>query len=160
MARPDSPPIGVAPGFKFGSKKIAVIVSRFNAEITEKLLTGALQCLQRYGVAKKKIDVFHVPGSLEIPTLTAKLAQAKKYAAIVALGAVIRGETYHFEIVAQHSTAPLVELSVRHKIPITCGILTVDTAEQARERAGGREGNKGWDAALAALEMIRALEKA
>ncbi len=91
--------------------------------------------------------------------LAAKLVGTKKYAAIVALGAVIRGETYHFEIVAQNSTTPLIELSMRHKIPITCGILTVDSPKQARKRAGGKEGNKGWDAAMAALEMIRLLEK-
>ncbi len=110
-------------------------------------------------MAEKKIDVFHVPGSLEIPTLAAKLAATKKYAAIVALGAVIRGETYHFEIVAQNSTAPLVKLSMKHKIPITCGILTADTADQARERARVKEGNKGWDAAKAVLEMISLMEK-
>ncbi len=159
MTRLDSPRAGVKAGFKLRNKKIAVVVSRFNSEITEALLAGALDYLKRHGVAEKKIDVFHVPGSLEIPTLTAKLAAAKKYAGIVALGAVIRGETYHFEIVAQHSTAPLVKLSMKHKIPITCGILTVETAEQARERAGGKEGNKGRDAALAALEMILLMEK-
>lgn len=159
MTRLDSSQAGIKAGLKLRNKKIAVVISRFNSEITEALLSGALDCLKRHGVVERKIDVFYVPGSLEIPTLAAKLTATKKYAAIVALGAVIRGETFHFEIVAQNSTAPLVKLSMKHKIPITCGILTVDAVEQARERAGGREGNKGWDAALAALEMIRLMEK-
>lgn len=143
--------------FKAGNKRFAVVVARFNSEITEKLLAGALDCLKRHGL--KKIDLFHVPGSLEVPLAVSKLIESKKYAALVALGAVIRGDTYHFEIVAQNSTAALTRLSVQHKIPIGCGILTVDSVEQARERAGGKEGNKGWDAALAALEMAHLLEK-
>jgi 6,7-dimethyl-8-ribityllumazine synthase len=159
MTRLGSPQDAAKANLKLGNKKIAVVVSRFNAEITEALLAGALDCLRRHGIVEKKIDVFHVPGSLEIPTLAAKLAGRKKYAAIVALGAVLRGETHHFEIVARNSTAPLIGLSMKHKIPITCGILTVDSTEQARERAGGKEGNKGWDAALAALEMVRVMEK-
>ncbi len=146
-------------GFKAGNKRFAVVVSRFNSDITEALLTGALECLKKQGVAEKNIKVVHVPGSLEIPLACAQLIEAKKYAGLVALGAVIRGETYHFEVVAQNSTAALTRLSVKHKFPIGCGILTVNTFEQAKERAGGKEGNKGWDAALAALEMAHLLEK-
>jgi len=156
MVRRNSPSKNSLPGFKAGKKRFAVVVSRFNSEITEALLAGALECLKRHGV--KKSDVFHVPGSLEIPLACAKLIEAKQYTGLVALGAVIRGETYHFEIVAQNSTVALTRLSVKHKIPIGCGILTVDTVEQAKERAGGKKGNKGWDAALAALEMAHLLE--
>ncbi|MCI0405894.1 MAG: 6,7-dimethyl-8-ribityllumazine synthase, partial [candidate division Zixibacteria bacterium] len=130
-----------------------------NSSITNALLDGALECFQRHGVEQGGIDVVHVPGSLEIPAACAKLVETKKYAALVALGAVIRGETYHFEVVANHSTWALVELSVREKIPIACGILTVDNLRQAKARAGGKEGDKGWEAALTALQMADLMEK-
>lgn len=140
-------------------KKFAVVVSRYNPEITEALLTGARECFDRHGVTEEGVDIVHVPGCLEIPTVCAKLAESKKYSALVALGAVIRGETYHFEVVANHSTRALVELSMKHKIPIACGILTVDNLRQAKARAGGKEGNKGWEAAQTALQMADLIEK-
>ncbi len=149
----------VVAGLALGGKRFAVIVSRFNSAITEALLTGALDCFEQHGVAEGGVDVIRVPGSLEIPAAAAKLAEKKKYAALVALGAVIRGDTYHFEVVANHSTSALVELSVKQKIPIACGILTVDNLRQAKARAGGKEGNKGWEAARTALQMADLMEK-
>lgn len=149
----------IVPGLAVMGKKFAVVVSRFNSSVTDALLDGALDCFKRHGVEEGGIDVVHVPGSLEIPTACAKLVESKKYAALVALGAVIRGETYHFEVVANHSTWALVELSVKQKVPIACGILTVNTLRQAKVRAGGKEGNKGWEAAKTALQMADLMEK-
>lgn len=140
-------------------KRFAVIVSRFHAGISEKLLAGAVDCFRRHGVEGKSIDIVYVPGSLEIPTAAARLVESKKYSALVALGAVIRGKTYHFDVVANNSTAALVELSMQHHLPIACGILTVENLRQAKARAGGREGNKGWEAAKTALEMADLMEK-
>ncbi|MCI0406780.1 MAG: 6,7-dimethyl-8-ribityllumazine synthase [candidate division Zixibacteria bacterium] len=159
MARSQVAKKAVVPGLAVAGKKFAVVVSRFNSSVTDALLEGALDCFQRHGVAEGGFDVIHVPGSLEIPTACAKLAESKKYAALVALGAVIRGETHHFEVVANHSTMALVELSVKEKIPIACGILTVDNLRQAKARAGGKEGNKGWEAAKTALQMADLMEK-
>ncbi|MGH8005008.1 MAG: 6,7-dimethyl-8-ribityllumazine synthase [Limisphaerales bacterium] len=159
MARSKSAKNPVVPGLAVAGKKFAVVVSRFNPSITEALLSGATDCFKRHGVMEEYVDVIHVPGSLEIPLVCAKLAEGKKYAAIAALGAVIRGETYHFEVVANNSIAALVELSVKHKIPIACGILTVDNLRQAKARAGGKEGNKGWEAALTGMQMADLMEK-
>ncbi len=149
----------VLPGLAVLDKRFAVVVSRFHAPISDALLSGAQECFQQHGVAEGSVDIVYVPGSLEIPVACARLAESKKYAALVALGAVIRGETYHFEVVADHSTAALVNLSVQYKIPIACGILTVDNLRQAKARAGGKEGNKGWEAAQTALQMADLMEK-
>ena len=159
MARLKSPQKEVVAGLTVGGKRFAVVVSRFNSAITEALLSGAVDCFKWHGVAESSIDIIYVPGSLEIPVAAAKLAETKKYAALVALGAVIRGDTYHFEVVANHSTSALVELSVRQKIPIAYGILTVENLRQAKARAGGKEGNKGWEAAKTALQMADLMEK-
>jgi 6,7-dimethyl-8-ribityllumazine synthase len=159
MARSQSAKKSVIPGLAVAGKKFAVVVGRYNSEITEALLAGALECFERHGVAEEFVDVVHVPGCLEIPTACAKLAESRKYAALVALGAVIRGKTYHFEVVANHSARALVELSMKHKIPIACGILTVDNLRQAKARTGGKEGNKGWEAAQTALQMADLMEK-
>ena len=159
MVRMKSSKKEIVAGLALGGKRFAVVVSRFNSSITEALLSGALDCFKRHGMAESSVDIIYVPGSLEIPTAAAKLAETKKYAAIVALGAVIRGGTYHFEVVANHSTAALVELSVKQKIPIACGILTVNNLRQAKARAGGREGNKGGEAAKTALQMADLMEK-
>lgn len=159
MARSKSAKQTVVPGLAVAGKKFAVVVSRYNPAISEALLSGALDCFRRHRVMEGSVDLISVPGCLEIPAAAAKLVESKKYAAIVALGAVIRGETYHFEVVASHSTWALVELSVREKIPIACGILTVDNLRQAQARAGGKEGNKGWEAAKTALQMADLMEK-
>ncbi|MCI0329400.1 MAG: 6,7-dimethyl-8-ribityllumazine synthase [candidate division Zixibacteria bacterium] len=159
MARPKAAKEMVLPGLAVLDKRFAVVVSRFHAPISDALLSGAQECFQQHGVAEGSVDIVYVPGSLEIPVACARLAESKKYAALVALGAVIRGETYHFEVVADHSTAALVNLSVQYKIPIACGILTVDNLRQAKARAGGKEGNKGWEAAQTALQMADLMEK-
>ena len=149
----------VVPGLAVAGKKFALVVSRYNSEVTEALLAGARECFERHGVTEEGVDIVYVPGCLEIPTACAKLAESKKYAALVALGTVIRGETHHFEVVANHSTWALVELSIKYKVPVACGILTVDNLRQAKARAGGKEGNKGWEGALTALQMADLMEK-
>ncbi|MBM4083089.1 MAG: 6,7-dimethyl-8-ribityllumazine synthase [Planctomycetes bacterium] len=134
-------------------KKFGVIVSRFNEFITGKLLAGALDCLQRHGVAEKDIDVLWTPGSFEIPLAALKAAESGKYDAVVCLGAVIRGQTPHFDYVAAESAKGVAHVGMATKVPTIYGIITTDTVEQAIDRAGTRTGNKGAEAALAAIEM-------
>ena len=139
--------------------KIAIVVGRFNGFIVESLLHGALDTLQRAGIDDKDITVSHVPGALEIPLVVQKYATAGKHDAVIALGAVIRGSTPHFDIVAGESAKALSSLSLSHSLPIVNAILTTDTIEQAIERAGTKAGNKGADAAMTAMEMISLLRK-
>jgi len=134
-------------------KKFAIVVSRFNDFISAKLLDGALDALQRSGTAPEDIDVIKVPGAFEIPIVAKKVADMKRYDAIICLGAVIRGATPHFDFVAAEATKGIAQASMETGVPIVFGILTTDTLEQAIERAGTKSGNKGWDAALAAVEM-------
>ena len=131
----------------------AVVVSRFNETITQRLLDGALDALVRHGVAFDDVDVLWVPGAWELPFAVRRAAATERYNFIVALGAVIRGGTPHFEYVAGESARGLAVASADFDIPIAFGVLTCDSMEQAEARAGGEHGNKGWDAALAALEM-------
>lgn len=139
--------------------KVAIIISRFNDFITKKLHGGALDCLIRHGASEKDIDVIKVPGAFEIP-LTAKIvAQKKKHDAIICLGTVIRGATPHFEYVAAEAAKGIATASMETGVPIAFGVLTTDTIEQAVERAGSKSGNKGWDAALVAIEMAQLLKK-
>lgn len=133
--------------------KFAVIMSRFNETISEKLLDGALDCFKRHGCRIENIDIVKVPGAFEIPVTADKLASAKKYDAIVCLGAVIRGATPHFEYVASSASSGILQASIKHSLPVIFGVLTTDTLEQALERSGTKAGNKGWDAALTAIEM-------
>ncbi len=139
----------IAKGFKF-----AVIVSRFNDFITEKLLEGAVDAIDRSGGNKEAIDVLRVPGAFEIPLVTKRVAQSKKYDAIICLGAVIRGETPHFDYVAGEVTKGIALLNLEFAIPISYGIITADTTEQAIERAGNKMGNKGFQSAQAAIELL------
>jgi len=139
--------------------KIAIIVGRFNGFIVESLLNAALDTLQRAGIDSKDITVSHVPGALEIPLLVQKYAAAGKHDAVIALGAVIRGATPHFDIVAGESAKALASLALRHSLPVINGVLTTDTIEQAIERAGTKAGNKGADAAMSAMEMISLIRK-
>ncbi len=139
------------------NKNFAVIVSRFNSFISEQLLQGAQDCLLRHGAAAENISVYRVPGSYEIPFLAAKLAEAKRPHAIICLGVLIRGATPHFDHIAGFVSKSLGEIGVRSGIPVIFGVLTTDTIEQAIERAGTKSGNKGWDAALAAIEMANLL---
>ena len=140
-------------------RRVGVVVSRFNESITRALLEGALDALVRHGVRFDDIDVLWVPGAWELP-LAARAAMAtERYDAIVALGAVIRGDTPHFDYVAGEASRGLADASVEGEIPIGFGVLTCDTMEQAESRAGGAHGNKGWDAALAALEMVELMQQ-
>jgi 6,7-dimethyl-8-ribityllumazine synthase len=139
--------------------KFAVVVSRFNDFITSRLLDGAIDALQRHGADKEHIDVVKVPGSFEIPLIAKKLAEKKLYDAIVCLGTVIRGATPHFDYVAAEVSKGIAAASLDTGIPMSFGIITADTIEQAVERAGSKAGNKGWDAALTAIEMAHVLKK-
>jgi 6,7-dimethyl-8-ribityllumazine synthase len=133
---------------------IAIIVSRFNHFITRHLLDGALDALTRHGVNDEKITVVWVPGSFEIPLIAKKLAQSQKYEAIICLGAVIRGATPHFDYVAAEVSKGIAAVGLETGIPVVFGVVTTDNIEQAVERAGTKSGNKGWDAALTALELV------
>jgi len=133
--------------------RVGVVVSRFNSVVTERLLEGALDELRRRGVAEDDISVASVPGAFELPLAAELMAAGRRVDAVVCLGAVVRGETPHFDMIAQWVVAELGRLSVAHRLPMALGVLTTDTIEQALERAGGKHGNKGCDAALAAIEM-------
>ena len=134
-------------------RRCAVVVSRFNETITQRLLDGALDALVRHGVTFDDVDVFWVPGAWELPAAARRVAASERYDALVALGAVIRGDTPHFDYVAGEASRGLSLASADFDVPIAFGVLTCDTMAQAEARAGGEHGNKGWDAALAALEM-------
>ncbi|HTK54716.1 MAG TPA: 6,7-dimethyl-8-ribityllumazine synthase [Gemmatimonadaceae bacterium] len=134
-------------------RRCAVVVSRFNETITQRLLEGALDAFVRHGVAFDDVDVFWVPGAWELPAAARRVSATERYDALVALGAVIRGDTPHFDYVAGEASRGLSLASADFDIPIAFGVLTCDTLAQAEARAGGEHGNKGWDAALAALEM-------
>ncbi len=141
-------------GLKFG-----IVAARFNDFITSRLLEGALDALQRHGVAESDIEVVKVPGSYEIPLAAKTLAQAKKYDAVICLGAVIRGATPHFEYVSAEVSKGVAAVSLETGLPVIFGVLTTDTIEQAVERAGTKSGNKGWDAALSAIEMANVMKQ-
>ena len=135
-------------------RRFAVVASRFNQAIVERLMDGALDALVRHGVAVDDIDQIWVPGAWELPIAVRRLLASERYEGIVAVGAVIRGDTPHFDYVAGEASRGLADASTEYEIPIGFGLLTTDTMEQAEARAGGAHGNKGWDAALAALEMV------
>jgi len=133
--------------------KVALVVSRFNEFITSKLVEGAQDALLRHDVNQDDIDIAWVPGAFEIPQIAQKLAQTKKYDAVICLGAVIRGATPHFEYIAAEVTKGIAQVGLSTGVPVTYGIITSDTLEQAIERAGTKSGNKGFDAATSAIEM-------
>jgi 6,7-dimethyl-8-ribityllumazine synthase len=134
-------------------RRYAVVASRFNQDIVERLVDGALDALVRHGVAADNVDVVWVPGAWELPIAARRLLASERYDALIAVGAVIRGGTPHFEYVAGEASRGLALASTDFDTPIGFGLLTCDTMQQAEDRAGGAHGNKGWDAALAALEM-------
>jgi 6,7-dimethyl-8-ribityllumazine synthase len=134
--------------------RFALIVSRFNDFITSRLAEGATDALLRHGADPEKIDIIRVPGSFEIPYAALRLAQSGKYDAIICLGAVIRGATPHFEYIASEVAKGIAHTALETGVPTIFGVITTDTIEQAIERAGTKSGNKGWDAALAAMEMV------
>ncbi len=142
-----SPPVG----------RFAIVASRFNAMVTEALLSGCRDALERHGIADDRIDVAWVPGSFEIPLVARKLAETGRYAAVICLGCVIRGETSHYDHVAGQAAAGVMQAGLATGVPVIFGILTTENVEQALNRAGLKSGNKGADAALAAIEMVNLL---
>jgi 6,7-dimethyl-8-ribityllumazine synthase len=134
--------------------KIGIVVSRFNDFITGRLLEGAVECLVQQGVKEEDIEVAHVPGAFEIPFAAKQMVERRSYNAILCLGAVIRGGTPHFEYVAGEAARGVGAVALKASIPVLFGVLTTDNLEQATERAGAKSGNKGWETALAAIEMI------
>ncbi len=141
------------------NKKYAIVVSRFNELICRKLLEGALDCISRHGGNLDDVDIAWVPGAFEIPMAAQKFAVSKKYDAVICIGAVIRGATPHFEYISAEVTKGIAQISLETGVPITYGVITPDTLEQAIERAGTKAGNKGWDAALSAIEMSNLFDK-
>jgi 6,7-dimethyl-8-ribityllumazine synthase len=137
---------------------IGIIISRFNEMISQKLLGGAQDCLLRHGVSEKNIDVYWVPGALEVPLIAKKAAQSGKYQAVITLGAVIQGDTPHFDIVAAESAKGVAMTALESGTPIINGIITTNTIEQAIERAGTKAGNKGYAAAESAIEMVNLIK--
>ena len=140
-------------------RRVAVVASRFNEPIVKKLVDGALEALLKYGVVFEDIDVVWVPGAWELPLAARWLLASERYDGIVAVGAVIRGDTAHFDYIAGEASKGLAQASVESETPIGFGVLTTDTDEQAEERAGGAHGNKGWDAAVAMLEMADLVDR-
>ncbi|MGC4090605.1 MAG: 6,7-dimethyl-8-ribityllumazine synthase [Polyangiaceae bacterium] len=134
--------------------RFAIVASRFNAFIVERLVEGALDGLRRHGVDDGRISIVRVPGAWEAPLVCARLAKSKKFDAVIALGAVIRGATAHFDYVAGEAAKGVASAASQSSVPVLFGVLTTDTIEQAVERAGTKAGNKGFDAALAAIEMV------
>lgn len=143
-----------AEGFRFG-----LIVSRFNEFISGKLLTGALDALKRHEAREEDIEVIWVPGAFEIPLIAKKMVKSGRYDAVICLGAVIRGDTPHFDYIASEVTKGIALVGLETEIPVMFGVITSDTLEQAIERAGTKAGNKGWDAALGAIEMVNLIKK-
>jgi 6,7-dimethyl-8-ribityllumazine synthase len=138
-----------AEGYRFG-----LVVSRFNDFISSKLVEGAVDALKRHGATEEQLLLVKVPGAFEIPLTAKKLAESGKVDAVICLGAVIRGSTPHFDYVAAEVSKGIAAVSLETKVPVAFGVLTTDNLEQAIERAGTKSGNKGWDAALAAMEMV------
>ncbi|MCL0107485.1 6,7-dimethyl-8-ribityllumazine synthase [Peptococcaceae bacterium] len=145
--------------------RVGIVVSRFNEFITSKLLSGALDALKRHGVDEADIDVAWVPGAFEIPIIAQQMASVensngkKKYDAVICLGSVIRGSTPHFDYVAAEVSKGIAKVGLEAKMPVIFGVLTTDTIEQAIERAGTKAGNKGWEAAVSAIEMVNLMKE-
>jgi 6,7-dimethyl-8-ribityllumazine synthase len=139
--------------------RFAVVVSRFNEFLTTQLLAGARDCLGRHGVEEDDIEVIWVPGSFEIPLVAMKAAKGKKFDAIVCLGTLIRGDTPHFDYIAKEAAKGIAEVALSTGVPAIFGIITADALDQAIQRAGTKEGNKGWQAALSAIEMANLMKE-
>ncbi len=134
--------------------KVGIVVARFNEFITSKLLSGALDGLKRHDVQEENIDVAWVPGAFEIPLIASKMAKSKKYDAVICLGAVIRGSTSHYDYVCNEVSKGIAQIALANDIPVLFGVLTTENIEQAIERAGTKAGNKGFDSAVSAIEMV------
>jgi len=144
----------VAKGMKFG-----IVASRFNDFICGRLIEGAIDAMTRAGADEKDIQIYKVPGAFELPVIAKKLAKSARFDAVICLGAVIRGATPHFEFISAEVTKGIASVGLEAEIPISFGVLTTDTIEQAIERAGTKAGNKGWDAAMSAIEMVDLFRK-
>jgi len=140
--------------FDAGDKKIAIVGSRFNDFLVSELMDGAMDCLVRHGVSEDNVDKAWVPGSFEIPMAAKRLVATGRYAAVICLGCLIQGDTPHFAYISSEVSKGIAQVSLDSDVPVTFGVITADTLDQAIERAGTKAGNKGFDAALAALEMI------
>ncbi len=140
-------------------KRFAIIVSRFNEAISVRLLEGAMDCLKRHNTADGNIDIFWVPGSFEIPLVARRVAQQRMHDAVICLGALIRGDTPHFDYIASEVTKGVARIMYETDVPAVFGVITADSMDQAIERAGGKAGNKGWQAALSALEIADLFSK-
>ncbi|MBI3771367.1 MAG: 6,7-dimethyl-8-ribityllumazine synthase [Gammaproteobacteria bacterium] len=145
--------------FNATGARFAIVASRFNSFVVDHLIAGAIDCLVRHGVKVKDIDLIHVPGAFELPLAVQRVAQKKKHDAIIAIGAVIRGGTPHFEYVAGEAVKGVSSAALQFNVPVAFGVLTVDTIEQAIERSGTKAGNKGVEAAMSAIEMVNVLRK-
>ena len=139
--------------------RFAFVAARFNDFVVEPLIRGALDALKRHGASEKQIEIVRVPGAFDMPIVARKLALSRRYDALIALGAVVRGQTPHFDYVAGECASGLARIALESGVPIAFGVLTTDTMEQAVDRAGGKAGNKGADAALAAIEMANLLRR-
>ncbi|MDI6809614.1 MAG: 6,7-dimethyl-8-ribityllumazine synthase [Candidatus Eisenbacteria bacterium] len=139
--------------FDAKGKKFAIVASRFNELLSQRLVEAALDCLTRHGSRTEDVELFWTPGAFEIPLVAMKLAKSRAYDAVIALGAVVRGGTPHFEYIASQSAKGIAEVNLETGVPVSFGIITADTLEQALERAGTKAGNKGFDAAISAIEM-------
>jgi 6,7-dimethyl-8-ribityllumazine synthase len=144
--------------FEARGRRFAVVASRFNEVVTSRLVEGAVACLRNHGLSDDDLDLVWTPGAFELPLAARRLAASEMYDAVICLGAVIRGETAHFEYVAGEAARGIADAAVETGIPVIFGVLTTDTLEQALDRAGGKHGNKGWDAAMAAMEMAGVLD--
>ena len=155
MAKHDVP----VTDYSIDGARFAIVAARFNAKITEALLEGAVATLAEHGVADDPVSVVQVPGAFEIPITAKRLAASGRYEAIITLGAVVRGGTPHFEYVAGECARGISRVALQEDVPVIFGVLTTDTDEQALDRAGGKEGNKGSEAAIAGLEMVTVLRR-
>ena len=156
---PDDRPTIIEGELLAGDLRFAIIAARFNDFVVEPLVRGALDALKRHGTLERQIDIVRVPGAFDIPVAARKLALSRRYDALIALGAVIRGGTPHFDYVAGECAAGIARVALESGVPVAFGVLTTDSVEQAAERAGGKVGNKGADAALVALEMANLLRR-
>ena len=145
--------------YSIDGARFAIVAARFNAAITDALLEGAVSTLAEHGVPDDHVSVVQVPGAFEIPIIAKRLAASGRYEAIITLGAVVRGGTPHFEYVAGECARGVSRVALEENVPVIFGVLTTDTDEQARDRAGGKQGNKGFEAALASLEMVTLLRR-
>ncbi|MGH8460547.1 MAG: 6,7-dimethyl-8-ribityllumazine synthase [Stenotrophobium sp.] len=142
-------------GGEFADVQVAIICTRWNVEIVDALMDGAYRCLEDWGVPEDAVDEFYAPGAYELPLAASTLLETQNYDGVIVLGAVIRGDTPHFDFVAGECARGLMDVQLRHRLPIGFGVLTVNDAQQALDRAGGDDANKGYEAAAAMLEMVR-----